>query len=150
MRAPDVNVLVAAFRADHPHHTPARAWLTAELARCATGGQLALLPMVCTSFVRLVTHHRVFAVPATTTEAFDFLDSILRIPGCTLVNLSPEWPLFAALCRGKALSGNLVQDAWIAAAARANGAVLATFDRDFAGLLAPHELEQLVATVPAP
>jgi uncharacterized protein len=149
MKAPDLNVLVAAFRADHPHHSIARAWLIEQLKYCATGGQLVLLPMVCSSFVRLVTHRRVFAVPATTTEAFDFLHSMLRIPGCTLVNLSSEWPLFTTLCRGKGLTGNLVQDAWIAAGARANGAALATFDRDFTVLLEPHELETLAATPPA-
>ena len=32
---PDVNVLVAAFRADHPHHTTARVWLEQAVAAAA-------------------------------------------------------------------------------------------------------------------
>jgi predicted nucleic acid-binding protein len=35
--APDVNVLVAAFRADHPHHTTARIWLEQALTQAASG-----------------------------------------------------------------------------------------------------------------
>jgi uncharacterized protein len=143
MKAPDVNVLVAAFRADHPHHAAATHWLHEELKLCADGGRLLVLPMVGASFVRLVTHSRVFPVPATAQEALDFLEGLLATPGCSLAELAREWPVFSALCRGQGLAGNLVQDAWIAASARANGATLVTFDRDFAALLAPHELLSL-------
>ena len=52
---PDVKVLVSAFHADHPHHRVARAWLDTALQSCQRGGRLQLLPMVCTSFVRIVT-----------------------------------------------------------------------------------------------
>lgn len=143
MQTPDVNVLVAAFRADHPHHRVARAWLRSSLEAVSTGARLGLLPMVCVSFVRLVTHARVFTVPATADEALKFVEALLATPGCEMQSLGNEWPAFAALCRGRDLAGNLVQDAWIAAAARAAGAVLVTFDRDFETLLDPHERQIL-------
>ena len=139
MLTPDVNVLLAAYRADHPHHRPAREWLTQTLAGLAAGGRLTLLPMVCAAFVRLATHGRVFTVPATAAEALAFLDALAAAPGCEMQALGSEWPAFAALCRARALAGNLVQDAWIAAAARVAGATLVTFDRDFEALLEPHE-----------
>lgn len=144
MLTPDVNVLVAAFRADHPHHVAARGWLQAQLAALQTGARLLLLPMVCVSFVRLVTQARVFPVPASAPEALAFVDALLAQPGCELQPVGAEWPAFAALCRGQALSGNWIQDAWIAAAARSAGATLVTFDRDFERLLAAHERLLLV------
>lgn len=145
MTTPDVNVLVAAFRADHVHHAEARQWLEQQIAAAAEGGRLFLLPMVCTSFVRLVTHPRVFTVPATSDEAVAFIEALLACPGCEWLPLGPEWPAFAALCTGKALAGNAVQDGWIAAASRRAGTKLATFDRDFRNLLDAHELTLLNA-----
>ncbi len=145
MLTPDVNVLLAAFRGDHPHHAVARAWLLQQLTDASTGARLSLLPMVCVSFVRLATHPRIFAVPATAEEALAFLEALLATPGCELQALGVEWPAFAALCRAHAPQGNLVQDLWIAAAARTAGARLVTFDRDFEALLAPHERQLLRA-----
>ena len=44
---PDVNVLVAAFRPDHPHHNPARAWLNDAVQQAAfKHTPLVLLGMV--------------------------------------------------------------------------------------------------------
>lgn len=145
MPTPDVNVLLAAFRADHPQHAVARSWMLQQLADAGTGARLGLLPMVCVSFVRLATHPRIFAVPATAEEALAFLDALLATPGCELHALGAEWPAFAASCRAHAPQGNLVQHVWIAAAARAAGARLVTFDHDFEALLAPHERELLRA-----
>ncbi|HET9644900.1 MAG TPA: TA system VapC family ribonuclease toxin [Burkholderiaceae bacterium] len=143
MLTPDVNVLVAAYRADHPHHRPAREWLEAEVRATTEGSRLLLLPMVCVSFVRLVTHPRIFPVAATAAEALGFIDALLATPGCQMAELDREWPVFAALCAGHSLCANIVQDAWIAAIVRTTGAKLATFDRDFLALLDAHELTLL-------
>jgi predicted nucleic acid-binding protein len=40
---PDVNVLVAASRADHPHHGVARAWLEGADSSSETGAVLTLM-----------------------------------------------------------------------------------------------------------
>jgi hypothetical protein len=52
---PDVNVLVAASRSDHPHHRIARGWLEDAASAAASGGTLILMPMVLASFLRLVS-----------------------------------------------------------------------------------------------
>lgn len=53
---PDVNVLVAASRSDHPHHAIARAWLEETLGRVGTEGRLGLLAMVTAGFLRVVSN----------------------------------------------------------------------------------------------
>jgi len=62
MTTPDVNVLVAAFRASHVHHRQARAWLTSALESCATGGNVELLPMVAAGFLRVATNRKVLGI----------------------------------------------------------------------------------------
>ena len=136
---PDINVLVAAFHQGHVHHVVARAWLDAALQACLSGGRLRLLPMACTSFVRIVTHAKVFTQPAPSADAIAFVNALLQSPGCEMLTLGAEWPAFAQLCSASGLGGNAVQDAWIAMAARRHTAHLVTFDRDFARLLGRHE-----------
>ena len=42
---PDVNVLVAAARSDHPHHAVARAWLGHAATGAVAGSAFVLMPM---------------------------------------------------------------------------------------------------------
>jgi toxin-antitoxin system PIN domain toxin len=132
---PDVNVLVAAFRADHPHHGVARSWFDAQLAACRDGGSLRLLPMAVASFLRLVTSDRVFFTPAPIEQAVAFVDALLSAPGVEFGELGSEWPQLRQMCLDKALAANDIPDAWIAAAVVQQGEHLASFDRDFARLL---------------
>ncbi len=137
---PDVNVLVAASRVDHPHHAVALAWLAESLAACGRGQRFNLLPMVAAGFLRLVTHPRVFARPTPIIDAQDFLAAVLNTPGVEMARLGDEWPLFEQLCATHRLSGNAIPDAWIAAAVQANHEHLATFDRVFRRFLPPNAL----------
>jgi hypothetical protein len=50
---PDVSVLLAASRSDHPHHRCAMTWLDQALGVAARGSRLRLLPMVAACFLRL-------------------------------------------------------------------------------------------------
>lgn len=136
---PDVNVLVAASRADHPHHRVALRWLHGALAACETGGSLELLPMVTAGFLRLVTHARVFPDPTPIADAVAFLQAILTTDGVELCGLGPEWPALQKLCVEYTLSGNQIPDAWIAAVVRVGGFHLVTFDHDFSRLLKASE-----------
>jgi toxin-antitoxin system PIN domain toxin len=140
---PDVNVLLAAFRSDHPQHAPASAALKAGLAAAVSGTSFVLLPMVVAGFVRLATHPRVFREPAPTQAALAFVDSLLAVPGVELAEVGREWPAFNRLLRQHSLGGNDVSDAWIAAAVQTLGENLATFDRGFGRLLGRHELTLL-------
>jgi uncharacterized protein len=132
---PDVNVLVAASRGDHPHHTVARAWLEQAAAAAAAGSALTLMPMVLASFLRLVTSPKIFQVPTPITDAVDFLDALLAASGVQLAALGPEWPRLRQLCIDKQLAGNSLPDAWLAAAAMQLGEHLVSFDRDFRKLM---------------
>lgn len=137
---PDVNVLVAASRCDHPHHRVAIGWLEGALDAAAGGERLRLLPMVVAGVLRLVTHPRVFHEPTPPAEAQDFLAAILSADGVTMAPLGDEWPLLESLCRQHGLAGNAISDAWIAAAVLSRSDCLVTFDRDFVSLLPPRQL----------
>ena len=52
---PDVNVMIAASRSDHPHHAVARTWLEQAVTASGAGAAFTLMPMVLASFLRLVT-----------------------------------------------------------------------------------------------
>jgi toxin-antitoxin system PIN domain toxin len=137
---PDLNVLLAAFRSDHPQHQAALVWLNQAIATCATGGSIELLPMVAAGLLRLATNRRIFTAPATIGEAVAFVDSLLSIPGVEMRELGREWPTLRQMGRDHDLAGNDITDAWIAAAVRTLGTHLVTFDRGFARLLGRTEV----------
>lgn len=134
---PDVNILVAASRQDHPHHEQALAWLEGAIASSANGMSLAILPMVASGFLRLVTHPKVFMDPTPVDSALAFLRAVLDSPGVVLLSLGREWTEFERLCAQYSLAGNAIPDAWIAAAAQSNYLHLVTFDKGFRKLLKP-------------
>lgn len=142
---PDVNVLVAAARADHPHHGVAHTWLTDALAATAHGARLTVLPMVAAGFLRVVTQRRIFPMPTPTIETVAFLRVLLDERGATMAELGAEWPGLARLCEEHGLQGNDIPDAWIAAAVHAHHEHLVTFDRGFRRFLKPGDLTLLRA-----
>ena len=133
---PDVNVLVAASRNDHPHHSVARTWLEDALSAASAGTPFRLMPMVIASMLRLVTSPKIFVQPTPIADAIAFVDAILAMPGVELLPLGPEWPKLRQLCLAKQLGGNDLPDAWLAAAVDQNAEHLVSFDRDFRKLLA--------------
>jgi toxin-antitoxin system PIN domain toxin len=140
---PDVNVLVAASRSDHPHHAVARAWLERAAVAANAGGALTLMPMVLASFLRLVSSPRIFQVPMPVDDAVGFVDALLAVPGARLATLGPEWPRLRRLCVDRQLAGNDLPDAWLAAAAIHQGEQLVSFDRDFRKLIGRSQLTLL-------
>ena len=140
---PDVNVLVAASRSDHPHHAVARVWVEQAALAAAAGSALTLMPMVLASFLRLVTSPRVFQVPTPVEDAVAFVDALLAAPGVHLATLGPEWPLLRQLCIDRQLAGNALPDAWLAAATLHLGEHLVSFDRDFRTFIGRSQLTVL-------
>lgn len=132
---PDVSVLVAAHRSDHPHHAVARAWLERAASAAASGGTLILMPMVMASFLRLVSSPKIFHSPTPVEDAAAFVDALLAVQGVHLASLGPEWPRLRQLCVDKQLKGNEVPDAWLAAATIYFGEHLVSFDRGFKKLI---------------
>jgi toxin-antitoxin system PIN domain toxin len=125
---PDVNVLLAGFRADHIHHQPARTFLEAARPEPFT---LGLSDVALSSVVRLATNPRVFVQPDTVHVVLEYIDALLEPPVQVVRAGAAHWPRFADLCRQLNLRGNLVPDAYLAALAFEQRAELVTFDRGF-------------------
>jgi uncharacterized protein len=138
---PDVNLLVAASRKDHPHYEVAALWLKGAVE----AGQVVLLPMVTTSFVRVVTNAKIFPTPTSSRIALQFVNAILEATELELLPLSREWGRFCELVGQTELRANAVPDAWIAAAVMECDEHLVTFDRDFKKLLPQSRLTVLKA-----
>ena len=133
---PDVNVLVAASRSDHPHHAVAHDWLERAIGVAGTGAALTMMPMVLASFLRLVTSPKVFQLATPIEDAVAFIDALMASPGVHVAPLGPEWAKLRQLCLDKQLVGNDLPDAWLSAAVIHLGEHLVSFDRDFRKLLA--------------
>ena len=132
---PDVNILVAASRGDHPQHKIAYACIDKAVMACAAGASLKLMPMVIASFLRLVTNAKIFVHPTPVEDAVGFVDALLSVPGVEMPELGVEWPMLRQLCITKKLAANDIPDAWLAAAVVQLGEHLVTFDADFKKLL---------------
>ncbi|MGH3740879.1 MAG: type II toxin-antitoxin system VapC family toxin [Micromonosporaceae bacterium] len=126
----DVNVLVAAYRADQPHYKIARPWFD-ELTN--SDEPFGVPDEVWASFVRITTNRRIFSVPTPITEAFEFVTAVRGQPNHIAVSPGTRrLQLFERLCDEGEASGDLVPDAYLAALAVEQGATLVSFDRDFA------------------
>jgi len=127
---PDVNILVAAHRGDHPMHERCRAVLDgpgrAGFAGCAH---------IWNGFLRLVTHPKVFAAPTPLELALATVSAWRqRLDFRSLPDTPAVWETFATLCRRRHAQGNAVYDLHLAALAMAHGAVLVSSDPGFAQL----------------
>lgn len=125
----DVNVFLYARRRESPRHEEHRAWLEAAL----TGPEpFGVSEQVLSSFLRIVTNHRVYREPTPPDQALDFCEVVLAAPAALRVRPGPRhWSIFSGLCRQLGARGNLVPDAYLAALALENGATWVTTDRGF-------------------
>ena len=142
---PDVNVLVAAYRNDHPHHKVASDYLNKAVAACTNGKSVKLMPMVVAGFLRLVTNRKIFVHPAPVHRAVEFVDALLAVPGVEMTHVGNEWPTLRQLCLEEKLVANAIPDAWLAAAVIQLGEHLVTFDTDFKKLLKRTQVTVLTA-----
>lgn len=130
MVLPDVNVLVSAYRDDAPEHGSCRTRLESVLHAEEAFG---ISNLVSSGFLRIVTHHRIFARPSPLDEALAFVDVLHGQPHCVPVHPGVRhWDIFTSLCRDAEATGNLVPDAYFAALAIESGCEWITLDRDFA------------------
>jgi toxin-antitoxin system PIN domain toxin len=128
---PDVNVLVYAHRADAAQHERYAEWLAGVVAGA---DELGLVEAALTGFLRVVTHPRIFAEPATSAEALAFVAALRGGEQArTLAATEATWQHFADIASAdRQVRGVLVPDAWLAAMARSHGGRVATADRGFA------------------
>jgi toxin-antitoxin system PIN domain toxin len=126
----DVNVLVYAFAEESVRHEEYRAWLEGA----ANGDEsLVITDQVAASFIRIVTHRRIFKVPAPAPRAVEFLRALRLSPA--IMSLQPSgasWAVFEEFCVLPGVHGDVVPDAYIAAVASASGCEVITADAGFA------------------
>lgn len=142
MLAPDVNVLVYAFREELPEHEDCRRWLEEAVGSDAAFG---LFDLVLRGFIRVATHPRVFKTPTPLDAALEFANRLRVQSNCVIVRSGDRhWEIFERLCRASGAKGNLVADAYLAALAIESGCEWVTTDRDysrFPGLRWRHPLQ---------
>lgn len=126
----DVNVLVYAHRDASPNHVMYKKWLLGVVNDTSDFG---LCEAVLSSFIRIVTHSKIFSPPSTLAQAFTFANQIKNRPNVILVRPGENhWEIFQKLCEQSRATGNLVADAYLAALAIESGSEWITTDRDFA------------------
>lgn len=125
----DANVLLYAVDATAERHASAKAWLDGAMS----GGETVMLPWLCLlAFVRLSTHPAVYPHPLTATQAFGVVRAWTARPNVVFDQPGREHgEAMERLLQEAGTGGNLVNDAHLAALARAHDATVVTFDNDF-------------------
>ena len=130
MMLPDVNILVYAYREDAPDHERYRDWLQDLVNGDEAYG---ISDLVCSGFLRVVTHPAVFSPPSPIADALAFVEEIRSQPSCVVIAPGVRhWQLFARLCQASGVRGNLVPDAYFAALAIESGSEWISTDGDYA------------------
>lgn len=127
----DVNVLVYAFNESSLNHQRYAGWLAEAL-----GGpdDFALVDAVLSGFLRIVTHPKIFAEPASTVSAMEFVTAVIEAPASRWLSSNrAAWDTLTGFAdTDSAIRGNHIPDVYLASLAIANGARLATADRGLA------------------
>lgn len=124
-------MLVYAFRAEADRHGAYAAWLNEVVAGA---DELALHDVVLSGMVRIVTNPRIMSDPAPIGRALDFVGHLRSARrGRWVSSNAASWEQFERFAAGdRAITGNLVPDAFLAAVAVAHRCRIATADRGFA------------------
>lgn len=125
----DLNVLLAAMLAEHPHHRVARDWMERAPSK---GIRFAFAWQVLIGFARISTNTRLFQYALAPEQAIDTLLALTQLPGARI--LTPDHSHFSvlrALLGDGQLRGDILNDAHLAALAMEHGARVVSFDRDF-------------------
>jgi len=130
MIAPDVNVLLYAFREDSERHSEYHAWLQDALNGRET---VALFEPVLSAVLRIATHPGIFKPPSPRKRVEMFVNTCLAAPAAVAVRADADhWAIFRDLCKKADCRGNPIQDAYLAAMALENNCTYVTTDRDYA------------------
>lgn len=137
----DINVLVYAFRRESLEHDQYLGWLENVVAT----EEFALVDHCLAGFVRIVTNSRIYADPAPTEVALQFVDRLRGAPKARpIASTAATWNLLNRWVVGDGgIRGNLVPDAYLAAMAVSHGARLATNDLGFARFPSLHVVDPL-------
>jgi toxin-antitoxin system PIN domain toxin len=125
----DANILIGAFRRDHPDHAIMKAWLEETLAEGVT---VSFPPLVEVAFLRIVTHSRIFRVPSPLREALAFLQTLQESghfrEARWNARMRERWWRW---CSDLGLEGDDINDAYLAAVAAEERWRFVSRDRGF-------------------
>jgi toxin-antitoxin system PIN domain toxin len=122
-------VLVYAHRSDVPQHAAFKEWLEGVVNGESAYG---LSELVLSSFIRVVTHPRIFPTPTPLLDALAQAAALRETSNSVPVAPGPRhWDIFDRLCRDANVKGSLVADAYLAALAIESGSEWITTDRDY-------------------
>jgi toxin-antitoxin system PIN domain toxin len=129
---------------DIPRHEEYRAWLENAVNSPQPYG---ISDAVLSSFVRVVTHLRVFRTRSDLESALSFVQTLRAQPNAVVATPGVRhWGIFVELCRSADARGDLIADAYLAALAIETGSELITTDRDFARFPGLHWRHPLTVT----
>lgn len=125
----DANLLIYAVNSAAKEHTAARKWLDERLS----GTEEVAFPWpVIVAFLRITTHPGLFPRPLSIRAAVGKIQAWLGQPVARVLDPGDgHMARLAELLQETKCTGNLVQDAHLAALAMENGAVLCSTDVDF-------------------
>ena len=125
----DINILVYAHREDSQKHMVCRELLEQSINSEFPYGASDI---ICSGFLRIVTHPRVFNPPSPLETALNFINALRERPNAAIIIPGHRhWEIFTALCKKAEVKGNLIPDAYLAAMAIESGSTWVTIDRDF-------------------
>jgi toxin-antitoxin system PIN domain toxin len=126
----DADVLLYAVHKQSERHQAAAEWLTEQL----NGARRVGLPwQTLGSFLRIVTHPRVFQRPLSPVTSWARVTDWLSAPVAWIPQPGPEHArILGELITAHDVRGNLVPDALLAALAIEHGLTLYSTDTDFA------------------
>jgi len=130
MRIVDLNVLLYTVNRDAAHHQVARRWWEGAI----DGDEPIGLPwVVLLGFLRIATNSAIFPRALDAETAVSKVDGWLGLAAVRLVREKDEhWDVLRSLVADAGTAGNLTTDAHLAALTITHGAILVSFDNDFA------------------
>jgi toxin-antitoxin system PIN domain toxin len=125
----DVNVLVYAYREDVAHHVVCHQWLESVVNSEKAFGYSEL---VLSGFLRVVTHPKVFEIPASLSSAMLFAEQLRLASNAVCIGPGAmHWAIFAKCVQQIEAKGNDIPDAYHAALALEWNCEWVTMDKGF-------------------
>jgi hypothetical protein len=139
---PDANILIYCLREEAPGHPACLRWLK---TLTQLGEPLALCELVEIAFLRITTLPSLRIAPID--AALEFWNDLKRYPETLrLVPGARHGEIFQKLVRSHRLTGNDLNDAWLAALAIEHDATLVTADVGFARFSGLHTSNPLLTS----
>lgn len=125
----DVNIYIYSFREDVLNHAFYSSWLNELLNSNTT---FAYTELVLSSFLRIVTHPKIFKKTTPIKIALEFTQVIRSHPmGLSIMPGARHWEIFKQLSKETNATGNNIPDIYIAALAIESEVQFITADKGF-------------------